>query len=397
MASAEHIFWHWANLSHPHDLPKHLVARVYLSQPASSLESAIEAKRFKHEGKPVSEGDYGFDFSFAQGDDNRPRVKITSVQHAEESFLEEFALYSYGANRHVASPSSPYLTSDAFQQSSINTLFNDEVPLVSPEQWLLGLDHQSKGDAPHHRLMAEALRRSKECLCQVLPDVSGIKIAPSGTPQSGMTVFFETPYGPVRFSGLSLGYRAMASWIIDFVRKMHLRYPHLPEPEKGPAVVLIDEFDLHMHVRWQMEMMEWLTRSFPNTQFIISAHSPLVVQAADGKANIAVLKRVKGADGKDEVIIENDPLHVRGWRLDQLVASDLYGLESSRSKTYSDLMAQRTRLMQKESLSKDEQVTLADLNERLYREAPPDMTPAQEWLEQQLRSATKQSKRKTRK
>jgi predicted ATP-binding protein involved in virulence len=178
---------------------------------------------------------------------------------------------------------------------------------------------------------------------------------------------------------------------------MHLRYPQLPEPEKGAAVVLIDEFDLHMHVRWQMEMIDHLSRSFPNTQFIITAHSPLIIQAADGRANIAVLERVAGKDGNDEVVIRNDPSYVRGWRIDQIITSDLYGMDSSRSKTYADLMNRRRVLLQKENLDKGELEELDQLTERLSKEAPPDKSSAQEWLEHQLREAGVTQPRKGRK
>jgi predicted ATP-binding protein involved in virulence len=153
-------------------------------------------------------------------------------------------------------------------------------------------------------------------------------------------------------------------------------------------VVLVDEFDLHMHVIWQSEIIERLSSAFPNTQFVVTAHSPLVVQAADGKANIAVLRRVPLTDERKEVIIENNPSHVQGWRVDQLLMSDLFGLRSARTKTYEKLIQRKRELQQIEHLSADEAKELDELAERLSREAPPGMTPAKQWLEEQLMAAT---------
>ena len=52
------------------------------------------------------------------------------------------------------------------------------------------------------------------------------------------------------------------------------------DPLAGKALVGIDEIDLHLHPRWQRTVLPQLTALFPNTQFILTTHSPIVVQAA---------------------------------------------------------------------------------------------------------------------
>ena len=47
------------------------------------------------------------------------------------------------------------------------------------------------------------------------------------------------------------------------------------------GVVLIDEIDAHLHPEWQREIGFWLKRHFPNIQFIVTTHSPIICQAAD--------------------------------------------------------------------------------------------------------------------
>ncbi len=46
---------------------------------------------------------------------------------------------------------------------------------------------------------------------------------------------------------------------------------------KVPAIVFIDELDAHLHPLWQQKLTSILRNNFPNIQFILSAHSPLVV------------------------------------------------------------------------------------------------------------------------
>ena len=45
------------------------------------------------------------------------------------------------------------------------------------------------------------------------------------------------------------------------------------------GIVLIDEIDAHLHVSLQKKVFEFFSSSFPNIQFIISTHSPFVVQS----------------------------------------------------------------------------------------------------------------------
>jgi predicted ATPase len=56
------------------------------------------------------------------------------------------------------------------------------------------------------------------------------------------------------------------------------------------AIVIIDELDAHLHPSWQQKVLAALTSNFPNVQFIISAHSPLIVAGCD-QGEVTVLRR----------------------------------------------------------------------------------------------------------
>src|SRR5207245_6221696 len=135
----------------------------------------------------------------------------------------------------------------------------------------------------------------------------------------------RTPYGCVARRQLGYGYRTLIAWMVDFASRMVERYPDSPDPLAEPAVVLVDEIDLHLHPSWQRQLLGHLTRCFPNTQFVATAHSPLIVQAASSvNANLAVLRR----EG-DHVVIDNHPQAIRGWSLDHVLTSDFFNLPSA--------------------------------------------------------------------
>jgi predicted ATP-binding protein involved in virulence len=56
------------------------------------------------------------------------------------------------------------------------------------------------------------------------------------------------------------------------------------------AIVIIDELDAHLHPSWQQRIAGLLRKNFPNVQFIISAHSPLLV-AGCGIGEVSVMRK----------------------------------------------------------------------------------------------------------
>jgi predicted ATP-binding protein involved in virulence len=47
--------------------------------------------------------------------------------------------------------------------------------------------------------------------------------------------------------------------------------------QETPGLVLIDEIDVHLHPKWQRQVVNDLTKTFPSIQFVCTSHSPLVI------------------------------------------------------------------------------------------------------------------------
>jgi predicted ATP-binding protein involved in virulence len=94
------------------------------------------------------------------------------------------------------------------------------------------------------------------------------------------TVRLERPGGGferLSLDQLSGGYRIMLAMVGDLALRMAMANPQLRNPLSTEAIVLIDEVELHLHPSWQQRVLSDLTRTFPNTQFIVSTHSPQVL------------------------------------------------------------------------------------------------------------------------
>lgn len=107
---------------------------------------------------------------------------------------------------------------------------------------------------------------------------------------SSRGVFFVDGSGcRVPIEELSDGYRSILSLTLELIRqlssvfggeKLFQRNDGESITVEPPGLVLIDEIDAHLHPSWQREIGFWFRRHFPNLQFIVTTHSPLICQAA---------------------------------------------------------------------------------------------------------------------
>lgn len=239
------------------------------------------------------------------------------------------------------------------------TLFRDDAELINAEEWLLQADYAAARAKRKETGAAERLTLVKRTLVDILPDVQDICIEEPEAFGLNPKIVFRTGDGTRSLETLGLGYRTTIAWLVDLAARMVQRYPESTNPIAEPAVVLVDEIDLHLHPAWQRTLMTFLSERFVNTQFIVTAHSPVVVQAAEG-ANIAVLRR----EG-DQVVIDQRKRSVQGWRVDQLLTSDLFDLPSARPARYDDLLAERRGLLEKRRLTAKDKARLSILEDQM--------------------------------
>jgi hypothetical protein len=264
--------------------------------------------------------------------------------------------YGYGAGRTHGSLG----LADSRTAQSFDHLVNEDAKLLNAEEWLLQADYAARRGIDGARRQYD---RVKDELTRLLPDVTDLKIDALQQANGGVetpVVMAKTPYGWVQLRSLSLGYRAMLTWTVDLASRLFDRYPDSDDPLAEPAVVLVDEIDLHLHPRWQREIIPFLSGIFKNTQFIVTAHSPLIVQAAPEDTNIVLLRR----DG-DHVVIDNHMTVLRNARIDQILTSDLFGLETARPPQIQKALLERDALLAKSVLSEADENRLAELDSEI--------------------------------
>lgn len=81
---------------------------------------------------------------------------------------------------------------------------------------------------------------------------------------------------PFDFNTMSSGYSAVFEIINDLTMRMEGKQSKAKE-----GIVLIDEIDTHLHLELQRTILPFLTELFPNIQFIVSTHSPFILNSVD--------------------------------------------------------------------------------------------------------------------
>lgn len=277
--------------------------------------------------------------------------------------MRRFGARSYGDERANESP----------RYARHRTLFSQDAVLTDALDWLQDLEfrslkaRESKKPDPAERLLTKIRRFINET-----------GLLPYGAQLGDITPdaieFIDGNGVQLAIEELSDGYRSILGIAFELIRRLAEHYgadaiwstDELPKVTAS-GVALIDEIDVHLHPSWQREIGYWFTEWFPNLQFIVTTHSPLICQAAE-RGSILRLPD----PGEDDL-----PGVVEGPERDRLVygnvldayATDSFGHVPTRSKAGEAKLAKLARLNQKyahEGLEPDE----LQERERLLRTLP---------------------------
>ena len=161
------------------------------------------------------------------------------------------------------------------------SLFDEGMTFAKCLDWLQNLKFRALEKDPQGQL-----------LDRLIGFINGSDLLPSGVHIEDVTsrnVMFRDANGvEVPVTDLSDGYRSVLSVTFEVVRQMEMAFgpekifdPDDPSRIVPEGVVIVDEIDAHLHPTWQSRIGHWFCEHFPNVQFIVSTHSPLVCQSAE--------------------------------------------------------------------------------------------------------------------
>lgn len=160
---------------------------------------------------------------------------------------------------------------------------------------------------------------------------------------------------PFDFNTLSSGYQAVLDIVLDLMMRMQNQTQRSFDFNL-PGIVLIDEIETHLHLELQKNIMPLLTTVFPNIQFIVTSHSPFILNSIENAVIYDLEKHLLVENGLDDVPYDG-------------IVEGYFGADRL-SNTLREKFERYKKLVENEKLSDDEISEIAELE--LYLDEIPD-------------------------
>lgn len=294
--------------------------------------------------------------------------KIKKFQPYEDEYINGWQDYSkyffyFGINRNINYTRLAAIGSDPNRESYITGQMSTQgIEANDIKNWFVNryLFADKKNSLSYEQI--ENYRLAEKSF-SVLDDTVKFKTVVA----SKFDIMLETSKGDIYFEYLSSGYKSCIYIIFGIIKEIEYRTSEKPiKAELFDGVVLIDEVDLHLHPIWQAELIKTLKCLFPKVQFILTTHSPSILQILDKDEIIALGYNEAGDTYLKELNL--GPYGLQGWTLEEIL-KNVMEMPITTSKLYQETMMKFDEAMNNED--KDailEQYEL--LNKMLHRDNP---------------------------
>jgi hypothetical protein len=165
---------------------------------------------------------------------------------------------------------------------------------------------------------------------------------------STFNIMLETRDGIVPMEFLSSGYRAIFYTVLGVIKEVELRKVSVLAKDFA-GVIMIDEIDLHLHPTWQREIARVLTETFSSAQFIVTTHSPHVIQSVDSGQVIALVRDEEGRPCLNR--LPEMPYGFQGWTVEEIL-EDVMKVPTTKSTLFENMMHAFDQALSEESPQK---------------------------------------------
>lgn len=158
----------------------------------------------------------------------------------------------------------------------------------------------------------------------------------------------------LKYEMMSSGFKAMVNLVAEIAYRCIMLNRWLGEDavKKTPGIVLIDEIDLYLHPHWQQHVLADLHEAFPEIQFIVSTHSPFIVQSVESQSVITL-------DGQSAPISPNN----RG--IEEILAYEMGMQGMLRSEVYRKKQELARQYFELVKAGKSDEVETANIKQEL--------------------------------
>ncbi len=203
---------------------------------------------------------------------NIRKVIKTQFKQGNKDKIIPYQLACFGASRLKSIPINSVNTTPG---ETIRALFDSDYSLLRLDTIIKDFYRiKDNEDHPQNNRFGQLLK----LLQKLLPNLSDISVSE----ETGELLFTEKemsddgqnyPLEPIPFKLLASGIKSIYNLVSDMMIRLCGGKLSELKPESMEGVVIIDEFDLHLHPQWLRSLPMILSDMFPKVQFIVSTHS----------------------------------------------------------------------------------------------------------------------------
>ncbi|HRG73322.1 MAG TPA: AAA family ATPase [Leptospiraceae bacterium] len=160
----------------------------------------------------------------------------------------------------------------------------------------------------------------------------------------------------IGFNTLSDGYSAILNIVIELILRMEEKSSKIYDMQ---GIVLIDEIETHLHIELQKKVLPFLTTLFPKVQFIVSSHSPFVLNSIENAVVYDLENKIRVTD-------------LSAYSIDGIVEN--YFDIDKYSKSIKEKIQEYENLVSKKEQTDKEKERLLELR-ILFKKIPEDFAP----------------------
>ncbi len=283
---------------------------------------------------------------------NNDKYTINSVDDLPDTIFTPFPHFvAYGPARLVKKPGYE-------RDSKTASLFKPYSELIDIEERLIAWEKDRQQNIYYISAKNIILKLLK-------PQIEDIVIERDGTDTYVKYVEQNASYQK-SFYELASGYRNIITMIGDLIIRLSKNQKEITDFTKLAGIVLIDEIDLHLHPKWQKAIVEILTDTFPNIQFIASTHSPIPILGAPKNTVILNVQRnengitAKKLDVDFTKLLPNSLLSSPIFNFDELIS------KSKPKDEFPHTEDDYEKIIEKEKLEKEIAAFLGEKSDELF-------------------------------
>lgn len=216
-----------------------------------------------------------------------------------------FAAFGYSGHRHIESSPIRIGNESDFNPLKEALSFNGKLDSSSNvSNWIASRSASAAVEEMNGNPIGS--KRTKEAVDTLIRSIESLtdneyKFSIQTNPWKVAIRYFDQE---VEFDVLPDGLRSILSWMGDLL----MRLDNIPWAEKAipvnhqPIILLLDEIEVHLHPKWQYQILPLTRKIFPNAQIFLTTHSPFILNSIDN-AKIYRLKTDHGQASLENVVL----------------------------------------------------------------------------------------------